>query len=264
MFHYFRKWPYVTLNWGQCEYNSHVMHSHIRGNHRAKLDDDDFNSFRGIACEGHAHTHARTHVCTHTVTYTHSKTALAYLPIMAKCHAHDDNECTKTVAHVPSSQFVLISGWVNYWDQTGKHQPYNYVNDQQQNYLKKYYTKKNPHVILNKINTQTLEKHPHWQLINPLHKKGHSINIALTCHWWGQSKRFRSGQKRVIAEGDGMSGLSGSAPFPTNPRPEVQSAGVWGPANGYRRCTWQRHCKRNHRKCSIGKMKKTNRSTGKL
>ena len=33
------------------------MHSHVRGSHRAKFDDDDFNSFRGIACEGRADRH---------------------------------------------------------------------------------------------------------------------------------------------------------------------------------------------------------------
>ena len=37
------------------------MHSHIWGRHRAKFDDDDFNSFRGIACEGHKHTHRHRH-----------------------------------------------------------------------------------------------------------------------------------------------------------------------------------------------------------
>ena len=31
------------------------MHSHVRGCHRAKFDDNDFNSFRRIACEGHTH-----------------------------------------------------------------------------------------------------------------------------------------------------------------------------------------------------------------
>ena len=35
------------------------MHSHV--SHRAKFDDDDLNSFRGIACEGR--THAHTHFC---------------------------------------------------------------------------------------------------------------------------------------------------------------------------------------------------------
>ena len=37
------------------------MHSHVCGSQRAKFDDDDVNSFRGIACEGlmtHAHTYA--------------------------------------------------------------------------------------------------------------------------------------------------------------------------------------------------------------
>ena len=35
------------------------MHSYVRGSPRAKFDVGDFNSFRGIACEGH--TYARTH-----------------------------------------------------------------------------------------------------------------------------------------------------------------------------------------------------------
>ena len=29
------------------------MHPHIWGSHRAKLDDNDFNSVRGTACEEH-------------------------------------------------------------------------------------------------------------------------------------------------------------------------------------------------------------------
>ena len=32
------------------------MHSHVLGSHRAKFEDDDFNSFRGIACEGQIDT----------------------------------------------------------------------------------------------------------------------------------------------------------------------------------------------------------------
>ena len=32
------------------------MHSHVWGSYHAKFDDDDFNSFRRIACEGHTHT----------------------------------------------------------------------------------------------------------------------------------------------------------------------------------------------------------------
>ena len=36
------------------------MHSHVSGSQRAKFYDDDFNSFRGIACEGHTRTHTQT------------------------------------------------------------------------------------------------------------------------------------------------------------------------------------------------------------
>ena len=50
----------MTLNKGQGQYNSHVMRYHVRGRPRAKLDDDDFNSFWGIACEGN--THKQTHM----------------------------------------------------------------------------------------------------------------------------------------------------------------------------------------------------------
>ena len=32
------------------------MHCHVWGSYHAKFDDDVFNSFRGIACEGHIHT----------------------------------------------------------------------------------------------------------------------------------------------------------------------------------------------------------------
>ena len=38
------------------------MHSHLCGSHRAMFDDDDFNSYQGIACEGHRHTHNRLEV----------------------------------------------------------------------------------------------------------------------------------------------------------------------------------------------------------
>ena len=44
------------LNEGQGQYNEHVMHPHAWGSHHAKFDDDDLNSFGGIACEGHRHT----------------------------------------------------------------------------------------------------------------------------------------------------------------------------------------------------------------
>ena len=50
------------------------MHSLVWGRHRHKVDDDDFNCFRGIAREAHAHTHARTHALTHTYTNTHTRT----------------------------------------------------------------------------------------------------------------------------------------------------------------------------------------------
>ena len=36
------------------------MHSHVWGSHRAKFDDDNSNSFRGIACEGQVHTQTRS------------------------------------------------------------------------------------------------------------------------------------------------------------------------------------------------------------
>ena len=52
----------LKLNEGHNQYNSPYR------SHRTKGDDDDFNSVRGINCEGH--THARTHVRTHTHTHT--------------------------------------------------------------------------------------------------------------------------------------------------------------------------------------------------
>ena len=36
--------------------NAWCINFHVSGSHRAKFDDYDFNSFRGIACEGHRHT----------------------------------------------------------------------------------------------------------------------------------------------------------------------------------------------------------------
>ena len=43
------------------------MHSNVRGSYRAKFDDDDLNSFRGIALRG-------TDTQTDTQTYTHTQT----------------------------------------------------------------------------------------------------------------------------------------------------------------------------------------------
>ena len=36
------------------------MHYHVWGSHRAKFDDDHFNSFRGITCEAGTHKHRQT------------------------------------------------------------------------------------------------------------------------------------------------------------------------------------------------------------
>ena len=37
------------------------MHYHVWGSYHAKFDDDDFNTFQGIACEGHTYdTHTHT------------------------------------------------------------------------------------------------------------------------------------------------------------------------------------------------------------
>ena len=38
------------------------MHYHVWGGHHAKFDDDDFNTFRGIACEGQTHRKKQTWV----------------------------------------------------------------------------------------------------------------------------------------------------------------------------------------------------------
>ena len=45
----------MTLNEGQGQYNEHEMHSHVWASSCAKFDDDDFNIFWGIACEGNTH-----------------------------------------------------------------------------------------------------------------------------------------------------------------------------------------------------------------
>ena len=62
------------------------MHSHPRGSHRAKFDDDDINSFRLIACEGHAHTrliacegHTHPHTHAHPPPPTHKGFCLVYI-----------------------------------------------------------------------------------------------------------------------------------------------------------------------------------------
>ena len=62
----------MTLNEGHGQYNEHVMHSHVCGSRHAKFDGDDFNSFRGIACEGQTDTHRDRH--THTDKHTHTHT----------------------------------------------------------------------------------------------------------------------------------------------------------------------------------------------
>ena len=51
----------VTLNEGQGRYNQHVMHYHVWRSHCPKFDDDDFNNFGGIACEGQTHRQTQTH-----------------------------------------------------------------------------------------------------------------------------------------------------------------------------------------------------------
>ena len=46
------------------------MHSHVCGSHCAKFDDDDFNSFQGIACEGQSrHSDLRSSMLRCSVTY---------------------------------------------------------------------------------------------------------------------------------------------------------------------------------------------------
>ena len=52
----------VILNEGQGQYNEHMMHSRVWGSHCANIDDDDFNSFREIACEGQTHRHGLVYV----------------------------------------------------------------------------------------------------------------------------------------------------------------------------------------------------------
>ena len=46
----------MALNDGQGQYNEHLMPYNVWGSYCAKFDDDDFNSFWRIACEGHRHT----------------------------------------------------------------------------------------------------------------------------------------------------------------------------------------------------------------
>ena len=60
----------MPLNDGQGQYNEHVMYSHVWGNHRAKVDDDDLNDdFRGIRLRG---------TDTHTED-THTQTQVVFL-----------------------------------------------------------------------------------------------------------------------------------------------------------------------------------------
>ena len=63
------------MNEGQGQYNLHMMHFYVRGSHRAKFD-NNFNSFQGIACEGHTQTQMNTHTHGQTLassTLTFSK-----------------------------------------------------------------------------------------------------------------------------------------------------------------------------------------------
>ena len=66
----------MTLNEGQGQYSWHVMHSHVWGSHCDKLDGNDFNSFRGIGCEGQTHTNRQPH--THTLRSTLKFANIAY------------------------------------------------------------------------------------------------------------------------------------------------------------------------------------------
>ena len=49
------------------------MHSHVRGSHRANIDDNNFNSFRGIPCEGQTPTDRQTD--------RHTDTTSSMLPV---------------------------------------------------------------------------------------------------------------------------------------------------------------------------------------
>ena len=55
---------WVTLNEGQGQHNEHVMHYHAWGSYYAKFDDDNFNSFWGIICEGATHRQTDRHTQT--------------------------------------------------------------------------------------------------------------------------------------------------------------------------------------------------------
>ena len=60
LFSWLRLWPWMKVEVNII--NTCVMHYHVWSSNRAKLDDDDLNGFRGIACEGHTHTQGRQKV----------------------------------------------------------------------------------------------------------------------------------------------------------------------------------------------------------
>ena len=83
----------VTLNEGQGQYILDEMHSHVRGSHCAKCDDDDLNSVRETTSEGQTyrqtHTRTRAHAHTHTYTHTHTHTH-THIHTHAGTHRNDD------------------------------------------------------------------------------------------------------------------------------------------------------------------------------
>ena len=90
-----------------------MIYSHVWGSHSAKFDDDDFNSFWGIACVGHTHTH------THTLQApliapqnTHTEKGLVYINIFKVTYDFENKNLCPGNKKQQSSDLTLHGSYV--------------------------------------------------------------------------------------------------------------------------------------------------------
>ena len=77
-----------------------MLHFPVCGSHHAKFDDDDFHSFRGVACEGQ----------THRYTETHTETASSMLTFSIKQKGeHFSRQKRWYAAQVISSSYIQLA-----------------------------------------------------------------------------------------------------------------------------------------------------------
>ena len=69
--------------------------------HRAKFDDDDFNNFRGIACDGQTRTHI------HADRQTHTETNVVYINIFKVAYDFGNNNKSPNTRSWTETEFSL-------------------------------------------------------------------------------------------------------------------------------------------------------------